>query len=83
MGMGSQGAPASALVSTRRFVTIFDFSRFKADGLIKCGGCSHEQTVKAAALTQAFGPVPIHQAERRCKCSVCGHRGAQIVPIPA
>lgn len=67
----------------RNFRTVFDFSRFKADAVIRCNGCGHDLTVKATQLAQAFGLVPIADAERRCKCTRCGVRGAKIVPVPA
>jgi DNA-directed RNA polymerase subunit RPC12/RpoP len=67
----------------RSFRSMFDFSRFSADAVIRCNGCGHDRKVKAAQLAQAFGPVPIAEAERRCKCTECGGRGARIVPVPA
>ena len=66
-----------------RFETILDFSSKQVDVAVRCDGCRRVRYLTAAQVADIFGiACRIVTAERRLRCSQCGHKGAKLAPIP-
>lgn len=66
--------------------TFLDFARLDADAAVRCAGCTRTLIVDARTLAARFGALgmvePVTKLATRLKCHSCGHRGAQIIPVP-
>lgn len=70
-------------MGTARFETIMDFARREVDVAVRCRGCRYTRHMKADQVGDVFGlGTRIATAERRLRCSKCGHKGARLAPIP-
>lgn len=70
-------------MGTARFETIMDFLRLNVDVAVRCSGCRRIRYMTAEELEAVFGaPTRLLTAQRRLRCSQCGHRGAKLAPIP-
>ena len=70
-------------MASARFLTLFDFARYRC-GLvaIRCR-CGHVRHLPPAALADLFGwPATIRAVERRLVCQDCGEKKARVVPMP-
>ena len=70
-------------MGSKHFRTVYDIAKADADAVIRCLGCRRVSRIGAMALVNRMGAmVKIADAERRLRCTVCGHRGAQLGAIP-
>jgi len=70
-------------MGSARFRTVVDFARLGVDVAIRCEGCRRIRYMQANELGIVLGVgTRIFVAERRLKCSKCGHKGAKLAPIP-
>lgn len=69
-------------MGTARFETVLDYGRRGVDVAIRCEGCRYVRNLTADQLQAIFGGARIIEAQRRLRCSQCGHRGAKLAPIP-
>jgi len=70
-------------MGSRRFETIYDFTRNDAVACVRCSVCGHERRFDGMELVYLFGgPVPLQRAGKRFKCMGCGSRGAKIAALP-
>jgi hypothetical protein len=70
-------------MGTARFETIVDFARYGVDVAIRCDGCRRRRLQTFEQIEAVFGAgTRIATAERRLKCSVWGHKGARVRPVP-
>ena len=60
-----------------------DFASYGVDVAIRCEGCRRTRHMTRDEVAAVFGPgTRIPTAERRLRCSRCGHKGARMRPIP-
>lgn len=63
-----------------------DFVRYDADVMVRCRSCRRTRRFDALEFSGQFGPMGssllVSELRRRLKCSACGHRGADIAPVP-
>jgi hypothetical protein len=70
-------------MGSARIETILDFARLNVDAAIRCDGCRRKRNMTAEELAVVFGiGARVATAERRLRCSACGHKGARVAPIP-
>jgi hypothetical protein len=70
-------------MGSARIETIVDYVRLHVDVAIRCLGCRRTRNMTADEMAAVFGlPTRIVTAERRLRCSKCGHKGAKLAPIP-
>jgi DNA-directed RNA polymerase subunit RPC12/RpoP len=69
-------------MGTARIETIMDFARLKVDVAIRCDGCRHKRHMRFEQMEAVFGlGTRIVEAQRRLKCSQCGHKGGMAHAI--
>jgi hypothetical protein len=70
-------------VSTKRFDSTFDFHDL--DVVIRCRSCNRREKITGYQFRFMFNggmPCPLPEAKRRLRCKDCGHKGADIAPVP-
>jgi hypothetical protein len=69
-------------MASARFLTIFDFARYRCSLVAIICPCGHVRHLPPAHLAELFGwPAWIKQVERRLVCSGCGRRGPRLRPV--
>jgi DNA-directed RNA polymerase subunit RPC12/RpoP len=70
-------------MGTARFETLMDFARREVDVGVRCLGCGYTRCIQIEQLEAVMGgwAVTVRRAERRLKCTKCGHRGARLAPV--
>ena len=75
--------PIRSRVGSARFEIVMDYAVRGVDVALRCGGCRHTRFLTSAQAADIFGLAErITRAERRLRCSRCGHKGGRMAPIP-
>lgn len=70
-------------MANARFLTIFDFTRYRCSLVVIRCRCGHTRHVYPQMLTDLFGvSMSIKGAERRLRCEACGKKAAKLTPMP-
>lgn len=68
----------AAGMSTKHVRTAFDLVRFNLGLSVKCLACGHLLTPEGYEVVREIGTLPLHQLQRRLKCSQCGAKSVQM-----
>jgi hypothetical protein len=69
-------------MASARFVTLFDFARYRCGLVAVQCRCGHTRHLPPAVLAELFGwSSTIREAERRLRCAECGRKAARLVPM--
>jgi hypothetical protein len=69
-------------MASARFITLFDFARYRCRLVAVQCRCGHTRHLPSAVLAECFSwSTTIREAQRRLKCGECGKKAARLVPI--
>jgi DNA-directed RNA polymerase subunit RPC12/RpoP len=71
-------------MGNKSFRVVSDFMHHKVDPVIRCASCKHVRGVTGLEFLRMFRrDYDLGDAAKMMRCSECGHKGAEIAPIPA
>jgi hypothetical protein len=69
-------------MASARFITIFDFARYRCSLVAVSCRCGYTRHLPPAVLAEAFSwSTTIKEAQQRLRCAECGEKQARLVPI--
>jgi DNA-directed RNA polymerase subunit RPC12/RpoP len=70
-------------MGNKSFRVVSDFMHHKVDPAIRCPNCKHMRRVTGLEFLRMFDHNwGIGDAAKMLRCSECGHKGAEIAPLP-
>jgi hypothetical protein len=65
-----------------RFITIFDFARYRCDLVAVRCRCGHTRHLPPKVLAETFSwSTTMREAERRLRCAKCGGKAARLISM--